>query len=78
MSVSRSRTFRQGGFTYVNPRNGYVYKIIGDHAHVKVIQLIKSGDIPLAYLKRRMPAGNHDSRELIVNAFEDMEAQCHT
>ena len=78
MSVSRSRTFRQGGFTYVNPRNGYIYKIVGDHAHVKVIQLIKSGAIPLAYLKRRMPAGNHESRELIVNAFEDKEAKCHT
>ena len=78
MSISRSRTFRQDGFTYVNPRNGYVYKLLGDHAHVKVIQLIKAGKIPVAYLKKRMPAGNHNSRELVVNAFEDEEAKCHT
>jgi len=67
----RSRTFRQDGFTYVNPRNGYVYKLLGDHAHVKVIQLIKAGKIPVAYLQVPIPKGNHESRELIVNAFEE-------
>jgi hypothetical protein len=78
MSVSRSKTFRQDGFTYVNPRDGYIYKIIGDHAHVEVIQLIRAGEIPVAYLQVPIPKGNHDSRELIVNAFEDEEAKCHT
>ena len=71
MSVSRSRTFRQDGFTYVNPRNGYIYKIIGDHAHAEIIQLIKAGKIPVAYLQVPIPKGNHESRELIVNAFEE-------
>lgn len=78
MSVSRSKTFRQDGFTYANPRDGYVYKLLGDHAHAEIIQLIKAGKIPVAYLQAPIPKGNHDSRELIVNAFEDEEAKCHT
>ena len=74
MSMLRSRSFRQDGFTFVIPLTGFIYKIQGDHAHLEIIQLIKSGAIPLAYLKVKMPAGNHNSREHIVSAFEDKEA----
>ena len=78
MSMSRSRSFHQDGFTYVIPRTGFIYKILGEHAHEEVISLVKAGKIPLAYLKTKMPAGNHRCREHIVNAFEDKEAVCHS
>lgn len=76
MSAVRSRSFKQGGFTYVNPRDGFVYKLMGDHAHDEVIQLIKTGKIPVAYLREQIPKGNHDSRECIISAFEDEDSPC--
>jgi hypothetical protein len=78
MLISRSRSFRHKGFTFVNPRNGFVYKILGNHAHEDIIRLIKLGEIPLSYLKTTMPAGNHESREHIIGAFEDKDAKCHS
>ncbi len=76
MSMSRSRLFHQDGFTYVVPRDGFVYKILGEHAHDRVIQLVKAGEIPVAYLRVPIPKGNHESRELIANAFEDEDSPC--
>ena len=78
MSMSRSRSFHQEGYTYVIPLDGFVYKILGEHAHEKVVQLVKAGKIPLAYLKTKMPAGNHQSRELVVKVFENEEVKCHS
>jgi len=76
MSMSRSRSFHQEGYTYVIPLDGFVYKILGEHAHEKIIRLVKTGQIPLAYLKTKVPAGNPESRELIIDVFENKEVKC--
>ncbi len=78
MLISRSVSFYHMGFTYVIPRDGFVYKILGKHVHEDVIKLIKSGSIPLAYLKTKMPAGDHQSQKLFVDVFHNEVSICHT
>jgi hypothetical protein len=68
---SISISFREEGFTYVNPRNGYLYKVLGVHEHQEIINQIKHGAIPVPFIKRNIGKGDHKCREFIMNRFKE-------
>ena len=68
---SRARSFKEGGFTYVVPKDGFVYMVEGEHVHTEIIQAIKRGEIPCAYLREKIPAGNHTCRSFIKDVFKE-------